>query len=301
MRLVKLFFSILIFTQSSFAISFPNDSSAVHLTEIRIKNISFRASLSASYIIQKNYYEQDLTNFLFLSNLEYFNRTIHSKYSSFIQIKSDVGYLKFTDSIWDKQTDSWKISWMLDEFSSQKITHSYSANIFSQWLNSYRYSNMDNDVTKKKWKGGIFNPLMFTFAYNLTANFWQSSYALLGLASIRLNTKPRYIGAIEPVQKPSVTLPHSWILFNYGLSGQLFIIQKKITDNIIWDNSSLIFVNGISKDQVYFDLQNRVAIICLKYLQFRIDTHIIYDPLTNYKLQFNQQFLFGIYFEKKKK
>lgn len=60
-------------------------------------------------------------------------------------------------------------------------------------------------------------------------------------------------------------------------------------------------INRVSKDQVNCDFQNKITIKFLKFMQFRIDTHIIYDPLYSYKLQYQQEFLLGFFYEKRSK
>lgn len=261
---------------------------------------TFRASLSTSYIIKKNNNEQNINSILFLSNADYYYKTTAKKFNQSVNFKSDAGYAKQSDSIWTKYTDNWRLNWSMNELSSRTFSHAYLLSIKSQWLNNWRYVRVDNELYSRQWRSGFMNPASLTFSYNITKSFWQNSTVMLGLTSIRANIKPRYKGAIEPANSPFAATSHSWIMLNFGLSGQVFIFRKKISETVDWDNTSQFFINGVSKDQVTFDIQNRISIKFLKYLQFRIDSHILYDPLINYKMQLDQQFLLGVFYEKRK-
>ncbi len=244
---------------------------------------------------------QDIRNFIFLENADYYCKITHPKFIQTYHFKTDLGFMKFIDSTWLKHTDSWKVTILFDENDSKTVTHAYALNINSQFLNTYRYFVNKMNETESQWRGGFFNPATISFSYNVSVSLWKYSSIMLGLSSLRVVWKPIYEGVREPKETPFRKTKNSFILAHYGMSGQVNIYSKKITENITWDNTSSFFVNGISKDQVSFDFQNRITFKLVRYVQLRFDTHIIYDPLTSYNLQYDQEFLVGVFYEKKNK
>ena len=202
---------------------------------------SLRISLSTSYILQKNYFQQNESSFLFLNNVDYFCKKSNANNNQTWHFTSDLGYEKFVDSIWTKYSDRWKLNWLLKEISSRRFMHTYSLEIVSQWLDTQREVYHSDKPTTNQWCAGFLNPLAMTFAYNIEISFWGYNHILLGLTSAKLITKPRYDGAKEPVVRYFSKTEHAWILLNYGMSGQVFIYNRKISENIFWDNSSTFF------------------------------------------------------------
>jgi hypothetical protein len=205
----------------------------------------------------------------------------------------------YLDSMWYKYSDGWKLNILLNENASKSITHSYAFDISSQFLHTYKYRIDIYEKQLKEWRGGFLNPATMNFSYNISLNIWEDSNIMLGLSSVRIATRPRYEGMIEP-KDPVATTPHSYILADYGMSAQVNIYAQKITGNLFCDNSSGFFLNGIKKSQMNFDFQNTFTYKFLKYMQLRFDTHIIYDPLVSYRLQYDQEFLIGVFLEKRK-
>lgn len=279
--------------------SVPGDPLSTQPPLVKIIS-SLRTSLSTSYIIQKNVNHKDFSNYLFLSNADYFFKKSGHKFSFSFHFKSELGYLKFIDSLWLKYSDNWKMNILLNEISSNTITHTYSLNINSQFLNSYKLVSIPNEEYINEWRGGFINPATFSFSYNIAITLWEYSTVLLGLTSVRVMTKPRYNGSKEPKETPLVITRHAYILAHFGMSGEVNIYSKKIAENITFDNTSSFFLNGFSKDQQNFDFQNRITFKLLKYLQLSLDTHIIYDPFASYNLQYTHQFLIGVFYDKRK-
>lgn len=278
--------------------SVPSDSS---INKLPLKETFYflRSSVSSSYIIQKNFNQNDYRNFLFLSNTDYYYKVTREKFIQSYHCKANLGYIKYLDSIWFKYSDGWKINVLFHENESKTITHSYALDISSQFLNTYRYNWDTPDQFSKQWRGGFLNPGTINFSYNMSLDVWDNSNIMLGLSSIRVATKPRYQGAVEPIE-PIAKTSHAYILATYGMSGQVNIYSQKIAENITCDNNSGFFVNGINKNQMNFDFQNTFTYKFLKYLELRFDTHVLYDPLTSCRLQYDQEFLIGVFIEKRK-
>ena len=278
--------------------SFPFDTTA-STGSLSKSFLSFRSSLSVSYIIQKNFNQNDHRDFQFLGNTDFYYKVTQEKFIQTYKAKANLGYLKYIDSIWYKYSDGWRMKVLFNENETKTITHAYALEINSQFLNTYKYKQDGPEKYSKQWRGGFFNPATISFSYNISMDIWENSNVMLGLSSIRITLKPRYEGAIEQ-KYPFVKTSNAFILASYGISGQVNIYSQKIADNIVWDNTSSFFANGINRQQAGFDCQNTITFKFLKYLQFRFDTHIIYDPLTSARLQYDQGFLVGAFIEKRK-
>ena len=61
-----------------------------------------------------------------------------------------------------------------------------------------------------------------------------------------------------------------------------------------WENYSYIFMNGISRKHLNLDVINRFSFKIFKYIEFRMDMHIIYNYFDSYKLQFQNDFTSGL-------
>lgn len=264
------------------------------------KTFSVCSSLSTSYIIQNNFNRNDVRDFLFLAGSDCYYKITKEKFIRSYHLKTDLGYLKFLDSTWTKYADNWRINIVYTEKASNTTTHAYSLSVSSQFFNTYRYSRKPAETNSMEWRSGFLNPVTLSFSYNVTWMLWDYSNVLLGLSAVRLSTRPRYVGATEPKETPVAKTDRAFILAHYGMSGQANIFSKKISENITWDNFSFFFVNGISRDQVSADFRNSFTFRFFRHLQFRFDTHVIYDPSVSYQVQLQQEFLIGLFYEKRK-
>src|SRR4051812_34499945 len=86
-----------------------SDSTTNKLNEKKTVS-SLRSSLSSSYIIQKNFNQNDLRDFLFLFDADYYYKITREKFIQSYHIRSNLGYIKYLDSVWYKYSDNWKIN-----------------------------------------------------------------------------------------------------------------------------------------------------------------------------------------------
>jgi hypothetical protein len=84
---------------------------------------------------------------------------------------------------------------------------------------------------------------------------------------------------------------------SYGF-GLVTAINKPFGKHVQWLNNSRAFCNGFDKDHVSFDVANMLIVKLWKYIQFRFDTRLAYNPLLNYDLQFRQEALVGFFYER---
>lgn len=145
----------------------------------------------------------------------------------------------------------------------------------------------------------FFNPGSVTIGYGLNWSFWEYSFINASFATIKFSTRPRYNGYIDPKDKELAKTKNAYLYFDYGMNINA-MVSKKLNENVLWEHNLYYFMNGISRSQVKLDMQNRLLFTFLKYLQFSVSTHIIYDPVFSYKLQYQHDFMLGLVYEFKK-
>ncbi|MCX6292663.1 MAG: hypothetical protein NT126_13030 [Bacteroidetes bacterium] len=277
--------------------SFPTSS---HQPNLKIQNYStLLVAFSTSFTENKNWQTVDYKNYSFIGNMDYTRKTTISKFKQLYQFRGELGFLKFVDSTWYKNSDNLNVYVQWTDYSSKKFTHSYSIILKSQFADTWRYKTNRDGKATREWRGGFLNPATLMLAYGLNYDFWQRCFVSFAFATVKVNSRPRYDDALLPTEKELARTEKYFIISEYGMSVQGGI-TKNIYDNVFWTNKTQFFSNGINKNQVTVDFQNRFTFVFLKYLQFRADTHIVYDPLYSYSLQYRQEFLVGVFFEKRK-
>ena len=183
----------------------------------------------------------------------------------------------------------------------KKLSHSYSLFIQSQMLKSWQYVyHDDTKQQKRELKGWFMAPGVIELAYGLNWYFWERSRINIAFASCRLSSKPRFPNDIDNNAEQDESLFKSkrrYIKSEYGFSSQLYIRKDLYPKVVLWDNQSRFFFNAFNRIGVHVDISNRFTIRFLKYLQFRVDTQIVYNPNFSHKLSYRQELLLGLFFE----
>jgi hypothetical protein len=260
---------------------------------------TFLVAFATSISENKNWQSTEYKSYSFLGNVDYSYKTAAPAFKKLFQFRGELGFLKFVDSIWYKNSDNINIAAQWTNNSAKSITHSYSIILKSQFTDTWKYSTGMNGEISREWLGGILNPATLTIAYGLNYDFWKYCFFNLAPVAVKINTRPLGDDPLLPGEKELSRTKKSIIVREYGLTAQSSI-SKKIYENISWDSKTHIFSNGISKNRVTLDFQNRITFSFPKYIQFRADSHIVYDPVYSYRLQYKQEILFGVSIEKKK-
>lgn len=273
--------------------------SDLDLVDTKKKSLLFKVGLCGTFTNQNHWNNENSSNILFSNNIDFNYRITSKKFLQNYQFKSDLGYTKLLDSVWMKNIDYWKININWSEIQSRKLTHSYSLLINSQFLPTYRYQyEISTDNYEKRKVASVFNPGRVTLAYGLNYQFWQGNYINFNFASISFYSKPTYTGNYKPDDNSVGRTNNSYLYFDYGFNINAMIYYK-INEVIQWENTSYYFMNGVNKNQIQFDIVNRVIFVLWKYVQFRVDTHLIYDPKYSYNIQNQNAFTIGLVYEVK--
>ena len=253
--------------------------------------LNYKISLSSSFNSFSNWSSGSHDNFCFQGNADMNYYAKRRRYREQFTFRTALSFMQYVDSLWVKATDYWKLNLRFTDQPDKHWTHSYTLFIASQWLNTYRYA-LKNDHLVKEKRGSFLNPANATLAYGANWRFWNTSCINFSFASVKIMTKPRYISAFQPGEELAKT-KDAYIYSEYGMSIQT-CISKPLAANILWENNSSFFANGISRSRVQADFINSLSVCFLKYLVLRIDTHVLYEPLYSFKLQFQHGFSMGV-------
>lgn len=183
---------------------------------------------------------------------------------------------------------------------SRRFDHSYSILLNTQFLpnTTWRYDPELQRNTSKSI-GGFMRPFNLEVRYGAVLRFWNTSSINFAFATLKLSGYPKELTA--PPFRDATLLQSAGMNYymSYGL-GVVTAINKPIGTRLQWINNSRAFCNGFDKDHVNFDLSNMLIVKLWKYIQFRFDTRLAYNPMLNYQVQFRQEALVGFFYERSK-
>jgi Protein of unknown function (DUF3078) len=300
LQLIRVSFAFLFYFIAGDAIAQSVDTtSANNKIPERKARYFLTGSLSASYVTFKNWEGENHTSLTFLSNVDYRHRlTKGTGWTHEHQIKAELGFINYTDSIWVKSNDQFRIAMQWNEKPGKYLTHSYSFLLQSQFLNSYRYTYSDDGVLQRQKKGWILAPGTMELAYGLNWRFWEQCRINTAFATLRIKAIPKEVEFI-PVER-MIETSRKIIKTEYGFSTQIYINKEFYDKHLLWDHQSRLFFNALDKKSIYVDFNNRFTLRFLKFMQFRIDSQIIYDPDFSTRPSFRQDFLLGLFYELRK-
>jgi hypothetical protein len=224
-----------------------------------------------------------------------FRKKLQSGWQHEHYVHTQLGYTAITDSIWMKSADILKIHLRWMEENKRKVIHTYSLRFQTQWLSTWRINE-----NSRQWMAGFMNPSGLELGYSFSWYFLENSSLMLTPATLQLSVMPRTILSPAAVEDPSIRLPHANMYSRYGFSGTLNIEESFYNNVLVLSHQSHLFCNAITAQKIQFDVSNRVSVRFLKYLQLRLDTSILYQPDQTSKLQYRQEVLLGIFYEKRK-
>ena len=256
----------------------------------------WRGDLSGSYVTDRDWTGQ-AQNYIILKGLAEarFRKKLQSGWQHEHYVHTQLGYTAITDSIWMKSADILKIHLRWMEENKRKVIHTYSLRFQTQWLSTWRINE-----NSRQWMAGFMNPSGLELGYSFSWYFLENSSLMLTPATLQLSVMPRTILSPAAVEDPSIRLPHANMYSRYGFSGTLNIEESFYNNVLVLSHQSHLFCNAITAQKIQFDVSNRVSVRFLKYLQLRLDTSILYQPDQTSKLQYRQEVLLGIFYEKRK-
>lgn len=256
----------------------------------------WRGDLSGSYVTERDWTGQ-AGNYILLKGLAEarFRKKIMNGWQHEHYVHTQLGYTAITDSIWIKSADVVKIQLRWMEENNRKVMHTYSLRFQTQWLSTWRMNE-----NSRQWMAGFMNPSGLELGYSFSWYFLENSSLMLTPATLQLSLTPRNLLAMTNVEDPALRLRNANMYSRYGFSGTLNMEESFYDNVLVLTHQSHLFFNAISSEKIQFDISNRVSIRFLKYLQLRLDTQLLYQPEQLKKIQYRQEVLLGIFYEKRK-
>lgn len=254
-----------------------------------------KGALSTSYSTSQNFQPRDFQNYALNASLFLQDDLKGAERRHQHKLVADLGYLKFIDSIWVKGIDRLQLN-LLWSRTQRKWTQSYSAVLVTQFLPTYSYTyDYEEQRTETRKVGGFFSPGTLELGYGATWFPWATSSIQFAFATAKVNAMPK--ATLQFPDRPHFAETENTV-FDMQYGGSILVnINQRITDRILWINSSKAFCNAFDRDHVSFDFGNKLHVKLFWYVELRFDTRLGYDPLVNYDLRFAQEVLLGIFYE----
>jgi hypothetical protein len=257
---------------------------------------TYTNNLSASYTNYKNWKYSGYNNFSFLlrSNINY--DTTGKNWETHIRFNGELGYMKFVDSTWYKNSDYLDVGADLVKNTNKRLENVFSFNLNSQFLSAYEMYYNDSGTYARRWTSGFCNPLNIDLGYGTTLHFWKTCRLNLTFVTLRTSTMP-VLDPGEDINGNDMIYRKTKISSEYGLGIQTFI-KKNIGNRLRWENYSRAFANAVNREKFDIDFRNRFVLKIFKYLDFIVDSRIRYMPYPPYHFQFRNELMLSFTFEK---
>jgi hypothetical protein len=255
---------------------------------------SYDSNISASYISYKNWKYNGYNNFSFIlrENLNY--DSIAQKTETHLRINAELGFMKFSDSIWYKNSDLLDLSLEISRNSEKRIRNVFSLSLNTQLLSSYEIRIDSNGEEFNAWSSGFCNPLSLDLSYGSSVRFWKSSRININYVNLRTT--------VQPLPDPSsldsgseIIYKKSLIRSEYGFTIQTFI-RHNLSERLRWESHSKIFANAINRERIELDLRSKFSLRLLKYFNLILDSRLKYTPSYPSKLQFRNELMLAFTF-----
>lgn len=260
------------------------------------RTITYTNNFSASYVHYKNWKYDGYNNYAFLlrSNVNY--DTTGSNWETHIRFNGELGYMKFVDSTWYKNSDYLDFSTEVIKNSNKQFEQVFTLYLNSQFLSSYVSYYNDSGYYSKRWVSGFGNPMSIDLGYGTSLHFWKTCRINLSFVTLRTNTSPIIdLGTIN--SGSDMVYKKTLITSEYGLGLQTYI-RKNLGARVRWENYSRFFGNAINREKFDIDFRNKVIVKIFKYLDFIVDSRIRYMPYRPYKFQFRNELMLSFTLEK---
>jgi hypothetical protein len=257
-------------------------------------SITYLNNLSASYIQHKNWKYNGYNNYSFLlrDNINY--DSTGEIWETHLRCDLELGYMKFIDSTWYKNTDCINLSIDLIKNTNKTFENNFSFYFNSQLLSSYENYYNDSGYYSKRWVSGFGNPMNIDLSYGTTIHFWKTCRLAISFVTLRTSTTPLMD---SPVGNNDMIYNNTLITSEYGIGLQTFI-RKKLGTHLRWENCSRAFTNAINRTKFDLDFRNRFIVKIFKYMDLIVDNRIRYTPYPPYKFQFRNELMISFTMEK---
>ncbi|MBA3284346.1 MAG: DUF3078 domain-containing protein [Nitrosopumilus sp.] len=293
-------FILLVILYSSFTVlgctAFPQPDSLQKRTSVIPSCITYTSNLSASYTHYKNWKYNGFSNYSFLIRENINFDTIGKTRELHIRFNGELGYMKFTDSTWYKNSDYLDLSAELIKRTDKHLENIFTFYFNSQFLSTYETYFNDSGYYSSRWSGGFGNPMNIDIGYGTTWKFWKTCRINLTYVTFRTSVIPELNPQINE-NNSDLIYKKGRISSEYGLGLQTYI-RKNLNKHVRWENYSRCFANAINREKIDVDFRNRVIIKVLRYLDLILDSRIRYTPYPPFKFQFRNELMLSFTLER---
>ena len=254
----------------------------------------FNLNLSGSFIGLNNWKGESYKNVTFLSGSDFYSSRTAGINHVIVSAKTELGFNGILDSSWVKSADLFNIQYLVRK-RNKSLSQSWNALMNSQFMTTFVYEMNSSQQLVRKWKGTFLNPSSVELGYGLGLLFWEKSMINLSLASARFRVDPAVESYVQPEHGVLGQVKRGFLIFDYGVSGQLLLV-KNFSTALEWNSSGKVFMKGVQKEQIQFDISNTMSYKFWKFLEMRADLKWVYDPLISFRMQYRNEILFGLFF-----
>lgn len=209
------------------------------------------------------------------------------------RFRGELSWLRINREAWVKSNDLLRLSFLWYKNPAPGWRQAYAATLSTSFLSTWKTSTEPGSV---KWYGGFMNPFTLDASWDFTRPLFSNSRLLVSFATLSVSAIPPERYTRMPAESV-LSVKNTYIRSRYGCSVGLQADEKFCNKTITLDNQSMLVLNSVSRDGIRMDIQNRIAFRIYKFIQLRLDTRLVYDPLYSTQLQYRQEVLLGLFYE----
>jgi hypothetical protein len=246
--------------------------------------------LATSVFIDSNWKGNNDFSFVLYVSLNLRMTKTNELVSSFYEMRSELGYQKFSDSCWIKTADKLFVSsiWKLKR--GNAIQFSFNSGIKTQLANSWENKWTSNE-NKRTWKSGPLLPASFIFGTGFTVSINKEYFLNVSVISYRIKSIPNPEDNF--IDSKIIAHTNNYIITgDYGFNMQSYL-KKKVTNYFALENRISFFTKSFNSETTIFDCQNLITFFPVKHFKICIIDKMDFDFQVSENLQFRQEILLG--------
>ena len=251
--------------------------------------------LSTSLISNINWRNETFESFMLGAavNLMSIRQTNTSK--NIFELRSELSYVKFMDSIIDKSEDQAYITFIHSFGKRKRFKNSVSLSLKTQFTDTW-IEISGNGISDRVWRSGPLLPAILKMGYGFNYIFRNDSYINFSVLSWKLETRPNLTSSFHPSDFRQI---NNKILYrsSYGMGFQT-TLSGSLSKIASWEIAASFFTVAFDQKQTTFDATSMLSFKTGGSIRIRIMNRFAYDYITSEKIEMHSSFLLGYYIQK---
>jgi len=248
---------------------------------------SFDGFVSITSLTNVNWNKLDYTSVNMAMLVDLGNRKTTKRTTRKLDLRAELAYQKFIDSVWIKTTDRIYLSsqWLIG---SRRIKFCVLINLKTQITDTWEadYGNPE----KLQWQGGPLLPANLNLGPGLSWKPTKSASLDFIPAGIQVRSMPAPGFAIK---RHRILIENSIALVQYRIStGLQWTIDQKINNRVRWKCKGDI-LSSLTDTEI--DVHQTLSIEPLNHFRISLDQKIIFDSVLSKRLQMRIEMRIGCY------